>query len=814
MQILPPPRAGDLVRVRCQRWRVVDVRAYDDCQEIILAGAGDGTLGSTRRVIAPFETIDSLDECTRVRTVPLKRWRRACRALLADVSPPGALRAARRARIDLLPHQLEPSLAVVRGLGSRVLLADEVGLGKTIQAALVLSELRARGLAERALILAPASLRDQWANELHTRFDMEATVVDARELRRRLVTLPVGVNPWSTVPVAVASLDYVKRPEALQSVGACRWDVLVVDEAHASAGDSDRHAAVAALAARSAYVLLLTATPHSGDPLAFSSLCASGAHEDRLLVFRRTRADVCLGTRRRVHRLHVRPSEAERRMHDLVADFGSAARQAWCRGKGEEKAAWLALAVLNKRALSSARSLLRTVERRLARLTSTAPDAEAMDATERLRQIALPLLDPEGDIDDTDRPPDLPSFAFDDPHREQMMLGDLADAAREAAASETKIAALARFLRRVREPAIVFTEYRDTLLQLRGAIGRPTAVLHGGLTREERAAALDDFTSLRRSILLATDAAAEGLNLQHACRIVINLELPWNPMRLEQRIGRVDRIGQRRTVHAFHLIARDTAETRILERLRARVARAQAAIGASDPLGPDDEAAITRFVIGGGNTAEPGTRTKTMSSEPEPGNRESVRESLRLAEARRLTVARDEDARARLEADGTWITFTACRKTKVKLATLGARLLLIFRAVLEDPAGRHVESTLVPIAIGWQRGRPARIDADLLKALTPTLVSHADQALASWRHQATTITRALIDTRLLRERAMATLADRTVVTFQPGLFDRRAEREHLAARQTRRTPSPTSRAELRPWSRLAMSPFGRCNCSS
>ena len=107
-------------------------------------------------------------------------------------------------------------------------------------------------------------------------------------------------------------------------------------------------------------------------------------------------------------------------------------------------------------------------------------------------------------------------------------------------------------------------------------LGRRGAVLHGGLTRDERAAALDDFATRRRPILLATDAAGEGLNLQHACRLVINLELPWNPMRLEQRIGRVDRIGQHRVVHAWHLVAARTGETRILERLKDRIARARA----------------------------------------------------------------------------------------------------------------------------------------------------------------------------------------------------------------------------------------------
>src|SRR5205823_15055244 len=123
-------------------------------------------------------------------------------------------------------------------------------------------------------------------------------------------------------------------------------------------------------------------------------------------------------------------------------------------------------------------------------------------------------------------------------------------------------------LRRVARPAVVFTESRATLLHLQRQIGRPAALLHGGLTRDARTAALDDVVSGRRPLLLATDAAGEGLNLHHACRLVVNLELPWNPMRLEQRIGRVDRIGQRRTVHAIHLIARDTTEPRVLERLR------------------------------------------------------------------------------------------------------------------------------------------------------------------------------------------------------------------------------------------------------
>src|SRR6202011_4016265 len=134
----------------------------------------------------------------------------------------------------------------------------------------------------------------------------------------------------------------------------------------------------------------------------------------------------------------------------------------------------------------------------------------------------------------------------------------------------------------------------DTLLHVRLSLDVPFLVLHGGLTPRERASALAAFSGAPRTVLLATDAAGEGLNLHHSCRLVINLELPWNPMRLEQRIGRVDRIGQRRTVHAVHLIAGDTGEPRILARLMARIAQARADIDAPDPVGCEEERAVAK----------------------------------------------------------------------------------------------------------------------------------------------------------------------------------------------------------------------------
>jgi SNF2 family DNA or RNA helicase len=578
------------VRVRGARWRVLDVRAYEDCELVTLTGVAPPYIGVEQRFLTPFDVIEPIDRRSRPRVVRAERWRNACRHLLADNRPPGGLEAALHARIDLLPHQLEPALAILRGLGSRLLLADEVGLGKTIQAGLVCAELLVRGAIDRVLVLTPAGLRGQWRDELLKRFSIHATTVDAPALRTAAATLPVGLNPWTTHPIAIASIDYVKRPEVLPAVAACSWDLVIVDEAHGVGGDSDRYVAVNMLAARAAYVLLLTATPHSGDRRAFTSLCGLGSLDaDPLLVFRRSRKAVQIGVPRRVHITAARLSADERRMHQSLADYTAAVR---ADRRELHDAFWLALSVLHKRALSSAWSLAQSIDRRLVSLL-------AVGANSSGAQLMLPLGDPDGDRSTDDEAPAWPAdLGLADADHERRLLTELAAHARTAARHEAKLAMLQRLLRRVRESAVVFTEYRDTLLHISRVLDLPCVVLHGGLTARERAGALAAFVSEPRTVLLATDAAGEGLNLHQRCRLVVNVELPWNPMRLEQRIGRVDRIGQQRTVHAFHLIATGTGEPRMLRRLTQRIAAAQAEIGAPDPVGIDEELAIARLVIG------------------------------------------------------------------------------------------------------------------------------------------------------------------------------------------------------------------------
>lgn len=245
MQILP----NAIVRVRRRRWRVTEVRAFDACELVTLRGVTPGDAGIERRVLSPFDRLEAAEPCARPKRVGRTRWRRACRVLLAGDTPPGALRSAAASRIDLWPYQLEPALAIVRGFGCRLLLADEVGLGKTIQAGLIASELRARGAVDRILVLTPAGIRDQWRGELADRFGLTASIVDARTIREAGATLPFDVNPWEIFDLAIASLDYVKRREVLPAVAARPWDLVIVDEAHGAASDSERRAAAHALAA-------------------------------------------------------------------------------------------------------------------------------------------------------------------------------------------------------------------------------------------------------------------------------------------------------------------------------------------------------------------------------------------------------------------------------------------------------------------------------------------------------------------------------------------------------------------------------------
>lgn len=742
---------SDLVVVRQARWRLADIRPYESCQLLKLTGADPGNAGADRFVLLPFDTVEAIHKSTRPKRVSAGHWRRACRALLSAQIAPEELRTAALSRIELLPYQLEPALAVIRGATSRVLIADDVGLGKTVQAGLILTELRSRGV-DRALIVTPAGLRDQWSAELASRFDVHAPVVDTSALRRAHLAAPVGTNPWRTFPAAIASVDFVKRPEVLTDVAACRWELVIVDEAHGVCGDSERHAAVHALCARAAYVVLLTATPHSGDREAFRALCGLGAagHDAGPTIFRRTRHDVQLPSNRRVHRLLVGSTIEERRMHAALALFCRSIRKACATRSGSDvQEVNLALATLQKRALSSAWSLHQSVLRRLAALDGFGGRGG--------EQLALPLDDREGELaPDDDIPGCSPLLTPRSAPSERRLLESLRSAAAAAARHESKLQALHRILRRCREPVIVFTEYRDTLAHVAASLREPAVVLHGGLPRDERIDVLGRFVRGDVRLLLATDAAGEGLNLHHSCRLVVNLELPWNPMRLEQRIGRVDRIGQNRTVHAIHLIARHSAEIGILHRLGVRVDQAHA-----DAFGPDPIS----------NRRQPG-----------PAHDHGIPELGRVAaaEASRVRTIRAIGQHRAVEVAASLRPVVATTNRATTRAVLKHRALTIWRIGVEDGGGRRLLTLAFGALVDRSQAVSPKPPADVETAIQRRVDEHIGRHIA------------FVNQRLARERGIAggdASGQGGSGAYQPGLFDRRADRARLAVAAAARVAS-------------------------
>lgn len=466
------------------------------------------------------------------------------------------------------PHQRAAALTVLRQMRGRALLADEVGLGKTIEAGLVLKELLIRGLARSALILAPAPLLEQWREELAEKFGIAA----------RVARLEGAGDESAGDRCVIASLDWAKRPERAARLQASAWDVVIVDEAHRL---KNRRTAAWRFVdgLRKKYLLLLTATPIQNDLEELYNLVTLlkpgllqtyTTFRQRFMAERRRAkdveqlrdhvADVMIRTTRRdcglelpprrVQAAPVRLSEPEKAFYRDVLAF---ARRAYARKPRGEA---LPLIVLLRELCSSPRAAARTL--------ALFANSEDWAAELRLEAAAL---------------------------------------AQRAASLEGRTAKLEQALRLLsdwREPAIVFTEFRATQQLLGEALqsrGVPVTLFHGGMSDAERRAALDGFQA-RGGVLISTEAGGEGQNWQF-CRFVLNYDLPWNPMRLEQRIGRIHRLGQTRPASVVNLYTEDTVEAHVYRLLEEKIGLFRQVIGELDwILAAEDDGAAFEATVG------------------------------------------------------------------------------------------------------------------------------------------------------------------------------------------------------------------------
>jgi superfamily II DNA or RNA helicase len=523
-------------------------------------------------------------------------------------------------RVDPLPHQLEAVYDyLLKAPRIRFLLADDAGAGKTIMAGLLIRELKLRGLAERVLIVCPANLTFQWRRELKDKFDEKFQVLQGHDIRDQY-----GMNQWLEQKHVITSLDLAKRGDILAGLRQVPWDLAIVDEAHRMSWTppsrkTARYELGELLRDKADHILLLTATPHKGDPANFTLFLQlldrdayadvrsiRAAMEERRAPFylRRTKEAMVHFPQRRPdgtwvaakifkkripHTVDFQIDGAEFRLYQDVTRFvkRQSARAAATGDDPRARAVGFLMALYQRRLASSARAVRCSLENRARRL-----EAELKQARDLARRAPPDLPDPE-DFEEMEEAEqerlqellDAVNLANNpDQVRDEIReLKQLAVEAQQVVASgaEAKLARLKDLLQHegfFDDPTkrlLIFTEFRDTLdylLQCLKDWNFQVGCIHGSMkagSRDEAGSRLhaeQQFKDRAIQILVATEAAGEGINLQ-CCHILFNYDIPWNPNRLEQRMGRIHRYGQQHDCLIFNFVATNTIEGHVLRRL-------------------------------------------------------------------------------------------------------------------------------------------------------------------------------------------------------------------------------------------------------
>lgn len=527
-------------------------------------------------------------------------------------------------RVDPLPHQLEAVYDFLLKLARvRFLLADDAGAGKTIMAGLLIRELKLRGLAERVLIVVPANLAFQWQRELKEKFDEQFLVMKGGDIRDQF-----GVNQWMEQNRVITSLDLAKRTEILAGLRQVHWDLVIVDEAHRMswsppARKTARYALGEMLRDSTDHMLLLTATPHKGDPKNFSlflqlldqdvyadveSINEAMSRRRAPFYLRRTKEAMVyfpelqpdgswvakrIFTKRIPKTVDFQIDGAEFDLYTEVTRFvkRQSARAAANEEDPRSRAVGFLMALYQRRLASSTRAVRRSLENRARRLETGLTRAQELA---RLAPPSLPDPDELEEMEESERDRleqliEAISLAgnAEEVKVEIEELRQLAAEAEhiEADGVEAKLSRLRDLLHEqgfyddTSQRLLIFTEFKDTLDYLMERLadwGFRVGCIHGGMkpgSRDEpgtRLFAEQQFREGDIQILVATEAAGEGINLQ-VCHILFNYDIPWNPNRLEQRMGRIHRYGQKKNCLIFNFAATNTIEGRVLQRLLERL---------------------------------------------------------------------------------------------------------------------------------------------------------------------------------------------------------------------------------------------------
>lgn len=629
---------GTEVIARFLHWEVVSTQQLGQQTLVRLRGLDGVALGLETDLLWPFESIEPRTIALQPnKAAPFKNWKVYHEAfILEQALGPSSLLSVQPGRLRIEPYQLVPVLRAIRMSRPRLLLADGVGLGKTIQAGMILTELIARRIAHRILVVSPAGpLLDQWKTELLDRFGLRAEVIDREYLDDIRKSTELGANPFDFVSVGLSSMDFLKQEPIMELLDRASYDIIVIDEAHhysdigaaADREDSLRRKLGELLARRCDCLLLLTATPHDGNDRSLASLCelldyslVNGKGELRgeryqPFVVRRLKKHIKnpetrkpLFTEREVIPIPVICEGKEyesyrlmqkRLMEIVVPEFRRALRN-------RQYDSVLSLISLLKRSVSSivaCHSTLRVVygrfeqlmgqqaenqeskkqrvktlrdyNRKLGRFGVISQEEERERETLEAEDIAQTLSVLERELRSNTRQ-QKKAEGF------RASLGELLHLAEATAGHDPKFKRIIDEIRAIRsaEPkanVLIYTEYvtsQKALVKYLDSSGLGTVIAMSGEDGDkDRSIKTNQFRNNDTTILVSTDAAAEGLNLHQKCHHLIHLELPFNPNRLEQRNGRIDRYGQTQIPFVRYLYLSNTFEERILLRLIAKYER-------------------------------------------------------------------------------------------------------------------------------------------------------------------------------------------------------------------------------------------------
>ncbi|SMF06605.1 Superfamily II DNA/RNA helicases, SNF2 family [Alteromonadaceae bacterium Bs31] len=627
-----PPEPGQLVEVRRRQWMVADTQKSESFGKPIqhyvkLSSIDEDGLGEELEVVWEIEpgahvieraglpSITGLDDANRLDAfLDAVRWGAATNV------DRGFLQAPFRSGVSIEDFQLDPLVRAIDLARANLLIADDVGLGKTIEAGLVIQELLLRHRARTVHIVCPASLQEKWRVEMLEKFGLEFKVVDTEYVKTLRRDRGIHANPWTSFPRLISSMDWMKSGEAMRLLRDVlpvytsfprKFDILVVDEAHniAPSGsgkyaiESQRTQLVRTLSPHFQHRLFLTATPHNGYTESFTSLLellddqrfARNVLPDEAqlsqVMIRRLKTDLVdkdgnpLYPKRSLHALEIDYTEQERKAHQLLKEYSESRILTSTAGQHRFGTKFINN-LLKKRLFSSPAAFASTLEKHITTIHNGKASSTKSPISERILHKAISKSQ-EDYADDlsyeaaqSEAVEEAGKFIAPLTDEQRDLIVPIRNWAQSAMNQvDSKAEALLSWIdNNLRDNGawnnkrvIFFTEYRTTLDWLHKILashdyaGERLSILHGGVDHQDREAIKAAFQTHPDEspvrILLATDAASEGIDLQNYCNYLIHLEIPYNPNVMEQRNGRIDRHGQKAgEVFIWHPVDADTSK--------------------------------------------------------------------------------------------------------------------------------------------------------------------------------------------------------------------------------------------------------------